>query len=328
MSSFDGTATSDQVVREFSSQAKGRTFVITGAGQPSIGSSMATALAIASPELIVIASRTAEKAEPVLAAIRDLNPGVKASFVQVDLGDHESVRRAAKEILAATSSKIDVLINSAGIMAIKEYTVDKQGIEMQLAANHVGHFLLTNLLVPGLLAAAAADKERGARVVNLTSIGYRASPFRFDDYNYSGGKTYDLWTGYGQAKTANILFSFGLTQRLRKFGVISLAAHPGSNLDTRLGSHLSQADYESIFEITRRNTGNEFVFDSNPRFKTYDQIGATPLAAALDPNLTSRAPAFLDNCQVTPVEGYASDPSAVERLWKLSEDLVGENFSY
>ncbi|OTA97107.1 hypothetical protein M434DRAFT_8292 [Hypoxylon sp. CO27-5] len=214
------------------------------------------------------------------------------TFVQVDLSDHESVRQAAKQILELTGSKIDVLINSAGNMALKEYTVDKQGIEMQLSANHIGHFLLTNLLVPALLAAAKANQEYVARVVNLTSLGYLISPFRFGDYNFSGGKTYDLWTAYGQAKTANILFSFGLTRRLKEHSITSFAAHPGSNFDTKLGSHLTMEDYHDIFEITRRNTGKDFVFDE-PRFKSYAQIGATPLKAALDPELPPKAPALL-----------------------------------
>ncbi|RYP70404.1 hypothetical protein DL771_005525 [Monosporascus sp. 5C6A] len=324
---FDATATSEQVVKAFAPQVKGRTFVITGAGQPSIGSSMATTLAQASPEHILIASRTAAKAEPVLAAIREVNPSVKATFVQVDLSDHDSVRRAAKVILEATASKIDVLINSAGNMALKEYTVDKQGIEMQLSANHVGHFLLTNLLAPALLAAADANREHGARIVNLCSLGYLISPFRFDDYNFSGGKSYDLWTGYGQAKTANILFTFGLAKRLKERGVTSFAAHPGSNLDTQLGSHLVMEDYNDIFEITKRNTGKDFVFDE-PRFKTYAQIGATPLTAALDPDLAPKSPALLMNNQIAETAEHAGNPEIADKLWELSEKLVGQEFNY
>ncbi|KAI2472412.1 NAD(P)-binding protein [Annulohypoxylon bovei var. microspora] len=324
---FDATTTSEQVVEALGQHVKARTFVITGAGQPSIGSSMATTLARASPEHIVIVSRAPTKVDPVLAAIREVNPSVKATYIQADLSDHDSVRRAAKEVLEATASKVDVLINSAGNMGLKEYTVDKQGIEMQLSANHVGHFLLTNLLVPALLAAADANKEHGSRVVNLTSLGYLISPFRFDDYNFSGGKTYDLWTAYGQAKTANILFSYALTKRLKERGVNSFAAHPGSNLDTQLGSHLTMDDYDSIYETTKRNTGQDFVFDS-PRFKTYAQIGATPLTAALDPEIAAKAPALLINNQIAGTAEHASNPEFVEKLWELSEKLVGQEFKY
>ncbi|KAF5010437.1 hypothetical protein FDECE_3406 [Fusarium decemcellulare] len=327
MPTFDGYSTSREVVDALASQVQGRPIVITGAGQPSIGSSMATTLAHASPAHIIVASRTASKVEPVLDQIKKTNPAVKAAFVQIDLGDHESVRNAANEILAATGSKIGLLINSAGNMAIKKYDVDKQGIETQFSANHVGHFLLTNLLMPALLAAAAEDKERGARIVNLTSLGYRISPVIFDDYNFSDGKTYDHWTAYGQAKTANILFAYGITARLKARGVTAFAAHPGSNIDTNLGSHLSMEDYGAIPAIAKRNTGKDFEFDE-PRFKTFDQIGATPLAAALDPTFPSKGHSYVANSQVEEPDEMARDPRNVERLWKLSERLVGQQFSY
>lgn len=324
MSAFDATATSEQIIGAFAPQVRDRTFVVVGAGQPSIGSSIATTLAQVSPKHIVIASRTSSKADPVLSAIRET--GTKASFVQLDLSDHDSVRRAAQEVLTVTESKIDVLINCAGNMGIKEYTVDKQGIEMQLSGNHVGSFLLTNLFAPALLAAANAD-ERSVRVVNLSSHGYHISPFRFDDYNFSDGKSYDMWTAYGQAKTANILFTIALTKRLRAHGVVSFAVHPGSNFDTKLGSHLVMDDYNDIFETAKRNTGCDFAFDE-PRFKTYEQIGATPLTAALDPAITAQAPGYLMNNHIAEPADHAKDPVLAEKLWELSEKLVGQRFTY
>ncbi|KAI0157973.1 NAD(P)-binding protein [Hypoxylon sp. FL1284] len=319
MPTFDGTATSEQVIEAFASQIKGRTFVITGAGKPSIGSQMATSLARGSPAHILIASRTAKKVEPVLKDIAEIDSSIKTTFVQVDLTDHDSVRRAAQEILAA-APKIDVLINSAGIMAIKEYTVDKQGIELQLSANHVGHFLLTNLLVPALLSAAG-----GSRVVNLTSSGYLISPFRFDDWNFAEGAAYDHWTGYGQAKTANVLFAYGLSQRLGGRGVTSTAAHPGLNNDTELGAHLTMADYAEIPAVIRRNTGRVWEGEAG---KSFTQIAATSLVAALDPGIPARSPAFLMDSHIEEPAAHASDPGTADRLWELSEKLVGQKFEY
>ncbi|RYP44124.1 hypothetical protein DL768_009382 [Monosporascus sp. mg162] len=316
----------DEVIKTFASQVKGRTFAITGAGQPSIGSQMALALAKASPAHILIASRSFGKVEPVLNSIRaSTNGAVKTTFVQVDLSDHGSVRQAASKILAA-APKIHVLINSAGNMAIKEYTVDKQGIEIQLSVNHVGHFLLTNLLVPAL-QAAAAESEGGARVVNLTSGAYLISPVRFDDYSFSNGKAYDHWSAYGQAKTANILFAFGLSKRLRSRGITSTAAHPGYNGDTQLGAHLTLDDLNDIGPTTKRNIGREFVWEE-PRFKTFDQISTTPLIAVLDPDLPAKSPAYLQNSQITEPDESARSPENVEKLWKLSEKLVGQEFNY
>lgn len=335
MTIFDSTVTSEQVVAAFASQVNGRTFVITGAGHPSIGSSIATELAKASPAQILIASRTASNANPVLAAVREIDPSIRTTFVQVDLSDHVAVRRGAQQILAATDSKIDVLINSAGNMALKDYTLDKQGIELQFSVNHVGHFLLTNLLTPALLAAAAANPDLGARVVNLTSAGYQISPVRYADPAFSDGAAYDPWSGYGQAKTAQILFAYGLTQRLGSRGVLALACHPGSNLDTKLGAHLVMEDYADVAPVTKRNTGNEFGFTvgDEPRFKTYEQIGATPLIAALDPELAvAKAPGaacYLQNGQsMQPVAEHAYGVEHVDKCWKLSEKLVGQGFEY
>lgn len=327
--SWDATTTSEQVIKAFAAQVKDRTFVITGAGQPSIGSSMATELAKASPAHILIASRTAAKVDPVLSAIRGINSSVKTTFIQLDLSDHDSVRKSASNILAATKSKIDVIINSARNMALKEYTQDKQGLEMQMSANHVGHFLLTNLLMPALLAGAQGPY--GARIVNLTSAGYQISPVRFDDPAFSNGKAYDPWTAYGQAKTAQILFTHGVTNRLKQRGVVSFACHPGSNFDTKLGSHLTMDDYGDIAPLTKRNTGHDVVFTvgDEPRFKTYEQIGATPLIAALDPDLVAKAPAYLQNNQVVqPAVKHAYDSEHVEKCWKLSEGFVGQEFKY
>lgn len=327
---LDSTVTSEQVVATFAPQVKGRIFVITGAGQPSIGSSIATELAKASPNHIRIASRSASTVDPILSAIHEIDPSIRATFVRVDLSDHDSVRRAAHEILAATGPKIDVLINSAGVMALEEYTVDKQGIELQLSVNHVGHFLLTNLLAPALLSAGA-QSPHGARVVNLSSAGYQISPVRSDDPAFSGGTGYDPWTGYGQAKTAQILFAYGLTHWLKQGGVTSFACHPGSNLDTKLGAHLSVEDCGDIAPVTKRNTGNDFVFTvgDEPRFKTYAQIGATPLIAALDPDLASRAPGYLQNSRVEqPAADFVCNSEHVERCWKLTEALVDQEFRY
>jgi len=321
---FDATTTSDQVIETFESQIKGRTFVITGAGKPSIGSKIASSLAKKSPAHILIASRTAAKVQPVLDEIKEIDPSIKTTFVQVDLTDHDSVRRAAQEILAA-APRIDVLINSAGNMAIKDFTVDKQGIELQFSGNHVGHFLLTNLIVPALLAAGA--DTRLARVVNLTSSGYLISPVRFSDHNFSNGKEYDPWSGYGQAKTANILFAYGLSKRLKNRGVTATATHPGYNGDTRLGSHLTWDDYGAIGPTMKKNTGKDFVFEE-PRFKTYDQISTTTLIAALDPEIPAKSPAFLMNSGIQEPDEHARDPEVVEKLWKLSEELVGQEFSW
>lgn len=132
-------------------------------------------------------------------------------------------------------------------------------------------------------------------------------------------------------KSAQILFTYGLTNRLKQRDIVSFACHPGSNLDTKLGSHMVVGDYVDILPITKRNTGKEFacVVGDEPRFKTYEQIGATPLIAALDSDLAVQAPAYLQNILVVqPLVEHAYDPDHVEKCWNLSEKLVGQEFTF
>ena len=151
-----------------------------------------------------------------------------------------------------------------------------------------------------LALLAGANGPYGASIVNATSADYQISPVRFDDSVFSGGRPYDPWTGYGQAETAQILLTHGVTHRLKQRGVVSFACHPGSNLDTKLGSHLVMDDYGDIMPVTKRNAGKDFGFVvvDEPRFKTYEQIDTTPLIATLDPDLTPQAPAYLQNGQI------------------------------
>lgn len=124
----------------------------------------------------MLAGRTESKITPVIAQIHEINPNLKAKFVQLDLGSQKSVHSAATEISAAVE-KIDILINNAGIMACP-YAKSEEGIEIQFATNHIGHFLLTKLLIDKIYAAGP-----GARIVNVSSSALRGS-IRFDDYNF------------------------------------------------------------------------------------------------------------------------------------------------
>ena len=146
------------------------------------------------------------------------------------------------------TGRLDLIINNAGIMTPTRQTT-KEGIEGQFGANHIGHFLLTNLLMSQLLASVSSSKEGATRVINLTSLGHRLSPVRFSDYNLkksneevpeaerhvplppafskTASDGYNGYVAYGQAKTANILFSVGMNEKFGNQGVKSYAVHPG-----------------------------------------------------------------------------------------------------
>jgi NAD(P)-dependent dehydrogenase (short-subunit alcohol dehydrogenase family) len=185
MPQFNAQTTAEEACEAFPSQIKGRTFLITGTSANGLGARLATTLARYSPAQIILVARNKSKVDPVVEEInKSADSKVSVKFVPCDLSDQDSVRNTADKIMSdAEISKIDVVVNNAGLMAVLEYQVDKHGNEMQLSANHIGHFLLTNLIMPKILAAGA-----GARIINLTSLGHRIGPFRFDDPRFSGGK--------------------------------------------------------------------------------------------------------------------------------------------
>lgn len=319
MSPFGSSTTSEEVVSAFADNIRGRTFVVTGASEGSLAASAVRHLATQSPENIILVARTKSKIDPLISEIGKTNPNVSTTFVHCDLTDQQSVRNAASEINGDDSiKKVDVVINSAGVMDVKDYTVDKKGNELSFSANHIGHFLLTNLIMPKILAAG-----KGARIVNVTSRGHSISPVRFDDPTFSGGKEYDGWSAYGQSKSANILFSVELARRLADRGVYAYSVHPGVIMGTGLATHLDRSDFDQIDAIARRNTGRSFVLDT-PKPLT---VGSSSiLAAALDPAFESRSGIFIEDCQPGEAYDYALDPGNAEKLWKLSEELVGEQF--
>ncbi|KAL8370643.1 hypothetical protein RB595_000829 [Gaeumannomyces hyphopodioides] len=320
-SSFGFSTDCDDVVKAFADRVKGRTFLVTGTTAGGLGANTVLTLARQAPAHIILVSRTRAKTEPVLSELAREAPGVRATFVPCELSDLDSVRAAADQINGdAGVGAIDVVINNAGVMAIP-YKTDKQGHELTLSSNHLGHFLLTNLILPKVLAAGP-----GARVVNLSSNGHRISNFRFDDPGFSGGDAYEKWTAYGQSKTANVLFSVVLAERLGARGVFSFSVHPGGIYDTGLSTHLDEAEFATIKAVAERNNWpGVFVLDKP---KTLAQGTSPIVAAALDPEFEARNGAFIDNCQFGRAEAYALDGEAARRLWVLSEELVGEKFDW
>lgn len=148
---------------------------------------------------------------------------------------------AAAAKVAATVPYVDVLINNAGIMALHEYTTSPDGVEMQFAANHLGHFLLTNLLFPLL--------SPGSRVVSVSSAGHVLGNVRFDDVNFENGKVYEEWAGYGQAKSANVLFTVDLARKWAAKGILAFSLHPGNIFETNLADNLVNVEWQYVMGL-------------------------------------------------------------------------------
>ncbi|KAH9866270.1 hypothetical protein J1614_008836 [Plenodomus biglobosus] len=323
-----------EVAKAFADQIRGKNVLITGVSPESIGSAIALSIASQVPNLLILASRTRTKLEEVTGLIKNAHPQVNVKIVMLDLMSQASIKKAAAEV-ASLTDRLDLVINNAGIMTQKRQTT-KEGIEGQFGANHIGHFLLTNLLMPQLLAAAKTNAPGSTRIVNLTSLGHRLSPVRFSDYNLTrkevppeemhaplppafAGNAEDGYNGfvaYGQGKTANILFSIGLNERLREKGIASYAVHPGS-----IWTGLSR-DLDPDGEAAIKNTSTFW--------KNQDQGASTVLVAALDPALNgaNSSSVLLHDCQTADAAPHATDSELAERLWTLSEKLVQQDFKW
>src|ERR1700760_2879872 len=197
----------------------GRVAVITGANT-GLGYETASALA-AKGAHVVLAVRNLEKGKVAADLIARATPGASVAIQELDLTSLDSIRSAADQ-LRADHPAIDLLINNAGVMFTPRSTT-KDGFELQFGTNHLGHFAFTGLLLDRVLAAPAS------RVVTVSSVGHRfaRNGIRFDDLQWD--RSYSRVGAYGQAKLANLMFTYELQRRLLGTETIAVAAHPGGS---------------------------------------------------------------------------------------------------
>jgi NAD(P)-dependent dehydrogenase (short-subunit alcohol dehydrogenase family) len=300
-SGFGWHTTTDEVLAGL--DLTGKLAIVTG-GYSGIGTETTRALVNAGA-LVVVPARRPENAEAEIGDIAEVR--------ELDLGDLDSVDAFADDFLA-TGRAIDIMINSAGIMACPETRVGA-GWEAQFATNHLGHFALVNRLWP----AIGPD----ARVVSVSSRGHHFSGIRWDDVHFARG--YDKWLAYGQAKTANVLFARQLDKLGRDAGVRAFAVHPGG-IRTALSRHL---DVQEMIDRGYYDKDGNSLFT----YKTPQQGAATQVWAATSPRLAGMGGVYLEDCDVaevvagsdatTGVDPHAIDPEQAERLWTLSAELTG-----
>ncbi|QYJ07667.1 SDR family NAD(P)-dependent oxidoreductase [Qipengyuania flava] len=320
MSKFGFESTADEVLE--GQDLSGRTALITG-GYSGLGKETARAMAARGAH-IILSGRDAAKLDEAAAEIAG-ETGAMVDTLVCDLASLDSVRTATDEA-KARFDKIDLLINNAGVMACPlGRTAD--GFEMQFGTNHLGHFLFTNRLVP------LVEKGTAPRIVNLSSRGHHIDEVHFDDPNYHE-REYEKWQAYGQSKTANILFAVGLEQRLADKGIHSYALHPGG-IHTNLGRHMSEEDMASLMERIRKSA--EESGQKPQPMKTIPQGAATTCWVATTDAVADSGGLYCEDCHVADqddedtmggVRSYAIDADKAERLWAMSEEMVGESFAY
>ncbi|TGO30560.1 hypothetical protein BPAE_0004g00150 [Botrytis paeoniae] len=304
------------MVKRFSQHADGKTFLITGPSEEGIGAEIALSIASSSnPSMIILAGRQKMKILSVMFLIRQMNPNINVVWIPLNLLDNESIRAAADAIKKLETGKIHIVINNAGVMGVRNYTTSKQGVESQFAANYLGHFLLTNLLMDRIFAA----REEGAVIVNVGSLGYELG---------EGGQSYNAWKAFGQSKTAMLLWNIALGKRLANKDISTLVVHPGTTLETKLleNSSIDQVQLAESYKLTiDRNEGKPF---QPQNMVTRQEAAGTIILAALDPAYRALSPAFIVDEKVnSQTRSYATSEQDAEILWKLSEQLVGETFN-
>ena len=282
----------------------GRTAVITGANT-GLGYETARALAGRGAR-VVLAVRNLDKGKAAADLIARRYPGADVAVQELDLTSLDSVRAAADQ-LRAGHDRIDLLINNAGVMMTPKATTN-DGFELQFGTNHLGHFALTGLLLDRLLATP------GSRVVTVSSNGHRFGRIDFDDLQSE--RSYSRTGAYGQAKLANLLFTYELQKRVAGTDTIAAAAHPGSSA-TELGRNLPRI-VEWGFGLTVQSS----------------EMGALPqLRAATDP--TVRGGQYYGPGGFLQMRGYpkivssnrrSHDVAAQRRLWSVSEELTGVTY--
>ncbi|RFU25919.1 hypothetical protein B7463_g10415, partial [Scytalidium lignicola] len=324
---FGKKTTCEDVVEAFADVVKGKTIVITGVSPNGLGEAMAKALATKSPANLIFTALSVSKAESVANDIKHLHPSLNIQILQLDLSSLKSVRVATATLLKLVSTSIDILINNAGVMAIPDRTLSKDGYEMHFATNFLGHFLFANLLVSNNKIA------QNARIVNVTSGGYMVCPIRFHDLAWEGDKElpaeeepdmaiaeqlkipklastgqYSPMLAYLHSNTASMLFSVGLAKRFQEKGVVGISTAPGV----------------VVTELQRYIGGFR-----NPimEYKTASQGAASFLVAALDPALQGHGGAYIDDCQIADVVvDHAKSERIADRLWNIAEEMTGAKF--
>lgn len=253
---------------------------------------------------VVFACRDVEKAQRAVAA---LPAHYKTDVIRLDLANMASVREFSSTF-SSRYDRLDILVNNAGVMAAP-YQLTGEGLELQFCVNYLGHFLLTNLLLPKLEAAPAG------RVINVSSMGHRLNQLNLEDLNctrYSRSLLYPLyykWVQYGNSKVCQILHAVELNKRLQEQGskVTAYSLHPGAIL-TNLFQHV-RVIYWLCFFLT-------FLF------KTVQQGAATTLFCAIHPSVEHYSGGFFKDCRLLrPTLPRGAEEKAAQ-LWDISDKLV------
>ncbi|EIW75745.1 NAD(P)-binding protein [Coniophora puteana RWD-64-598 SS2] len=294
-SPYNAETSAVEVVKDLGSHISGKTILVTGVSPDTLGSEFVEQIAKAHPKLIILAGRNIAKGQVTADAVSKIDASVQTRVLKLDLESLAGARAAAAEVNGWEDvPNIDVLVNNAGIMAV-DYAKTEDGFERQFATNHL------------------ILKSQAPRIVIVSSAGHRFGFVRFADVGFSDGEFYDRWRAYGQSKTANILLAAALAERLGKRGLTAVSLHPA---------------------LLDKTMGNEEGWRAGGlKLKDLAQGVATHVYGAFEPGLREHNGSYLQDSRIADpyadtVKPWARDRVGAEKLWKLSEKLVGQEFAY
>ncbi|XP_066389595.1 short-chain dehydrogenase TIC 32, chloroplastic-like [Miscanthus floridulus] len=316
-SGFSWSSTADHVTQGIS--AAGLTAIVTGASS-GIGSKTARTLALRGAH-VVMADRSLPAAQAVRDAIVAQAPEAKLDIMELDLSSMASVRAFASQFIAR-GLPLNILINNAGVMAIP-FALSKDGIEMQFATNHLGHFLLTHLLLDTMKKTSRESNMEG-RIVNVSSdvhrFAYREG-IRFDKITAKEAHEksklangYSSIGAYAQSKLANILHANEFTRRFKEENVeenVKITAnslHPGAVITNLLR-------YHSILYVLHRTLGKLVL-------KNAEQGAATTCYVALHSDVNGKSGEYYCDSNLCEPNAKAKDMELAKKLWDFSVELI------
>jgi NAD(P)-dependent dehydrogenase (short-subunit alcohol dehydrogenase family) len=276
----------------------GKTVLVTGATS-GIGLDASVDLARRGAQVLMV-GRDGPRTEAAVADAKARSGSKEVSHFLCDFSSQAQIRGLA-EAVRSRHDRLHVLVNNAGgVNARRHLTVD--GIEATFAVNHLGYFLLTNLLSERLVRSAPA------RVVTVASIGHRQGTLDFDDLGFERG--YSIMRAYSRSKLANVLFAAELARRLAGTGVTSNSVHPGS-VDTNIWSGAPWWAKPFIGLLLR------------PSFVSAEKGAAAVVRLAVDPALAEVSGEYFEEGERTPPAPLGRDVALARRLWETSARLVG-----
>lgn len=273
---------------------EGKVAIVTGANS---GMGMATTAALADKGAkVIMLCRSEERGKEALTKLME-NKDRRLELILCDLGDYDSIRSFAK-LVRAEYDRIDILVNNAGFISLdRQFT--KEGLERQFGINHIGHFLLTMLLLKKM--------GEGSRIVNVASGAHKTGKIHFDDINLS--KNFNVITAYSQSKLANVLFTRELARRVKDRGITVNCCHPGA-VATNIG-----IDRETGF-------GKTITGMLKPFFQTPEEGARTAIFLASDNSVKDITGEYFYKCKIAKSSKRSKDMRLAKKLFSFSRKLI------